>query len=168
MVHDLGFKWSGHSQHSTQQIHLAKIKEELSLESFLKIEQYQLSSAVKHEEQGELHGLSSYQPSPPLLINGNLGFDPLSFGMVLPSLNIQSRYAPSMETAVALDVDAMDILATARTGRIGPFEFSNINSSTFPDNLYYGLPHQLHPPAFGGFINIHEVGAHYKSSWFHL
>nr|QDL88407.1 transcription factor bHLH110 isoform X1 [Cymbidium ensifolium] len=154
MVHDLGLQWSSRSQHSTQQIHLAKIKEEHSLESFLKLEQHQLSSAVKHEERTELHDLSSYQPSPPPLAHGNLGFDPLGFGMVLPSLNVQSTYLPSLETSIALDVEALDILASARIGRIAPCEFSN---TTFVDSMYYGLPHQLHFPAHGGFINIQEI-----------
>ncbi|KAH0466427.1 hypothetical protein IEQ34_003665 [Dendrobium chrysotoxum] len=155
MLEDQGLQWSVHNHHSAQQIHLPKIKEEISLESFLKLEQYKLSSAFKHEEQIQLHDLNVYQPSPP--IHGHPCFDPLSFGMLLPGLNIPNIYLPSMETSLGMDIEALDILASSRFGRIAPCQSSNLNTSTYFDNMNYGLSHQLHTPAQGGFINLEEI-----------
>ncbi|PKU79758.1 transcription factor bHLH110 isoform X2 [Dendrobium catenatum] len=156
MVEDHGFQWTVHNPHSAQQIHLAKIKEEISIESFLKLEQYKLSSAVlKHEEQRQQNDLNVYQPSPP--IHGHQGLDPLSFGMLLPGLNIPNIYLPSMETSLGMDIEALDFLASARFGRIGSCQSSNLNTSTYFDNMNYGLSHQLHSPAQGGFVNLQEI-----------
>ncbi|KAL0923836.1 hypothetical protein M5K25_004615 [Dendrobium thyrsiflorum] len=142
--------------HSAQQIQLAKIKEEIFLESFLKLEQYKLSSSVKHEEQRQLQDLNVYQPSGPP-IHGNLGLDPLSLGMLLPGLNIPNIYLPSMETSLGMDIEALDILASARFGRIATCQSSNLNTSTYFDNMNYGLSPQLHSPAQEGFINLQEI-----------
>lgn len=174
MVQDLGFHWAGRAEsfmnQSAHQLNLSKIKEELP-DSFPK-----LSGVIREPSTIEDYGMleeklfrtmtSDCQINSSQLRSTDLLNDPSlanhgggrgNLGLVFPTANISNPCPPmpTFPTSLGMDLEALDLLASARFDRsFCQPSFSGMG--LLREDTFFGLG-QLHEPAQGPSHSHHKV-----------